>query len=175
MKDSFSVFKEVFGKAKYIFLAVAIGFLFYSLNVLMANFSSIKSYFGMNLFLGIKFFFVLSMGFKETILPSSFASLVAISILLGMLFSLITYKTITIKKSSGRIGVISTTGIFLGIFAPGCAACGIGLLSVLGFGTAFLTLLPFKGLEISILAIGILTFSIAKISKDIKKGIVCEI
>ena len=123
----------------------------------------------MNFFFGIKFFFVLFFGFKETIIYSSFVSLVTISVLLGILFSLITYKTVMIKKSSNGIGVLGTTGIFLGILAPGCAACGIGILSALGFGAAVLTFLPFNGLEISFLAIWILLFSVAKISKDIKK------
>ena len=129
----------------------------------------------MNFFFGIKFFFVLFFGFKETIIYSSFVSLVTISVLLGILFSLITYKTVMIKKSSNGIGVLGTTGIFLGILAPGCAACGIGILSALGFGAAVLTFLPFNGLEISFLAIWILLFSVAKISKDIKKGTICEI
>ena len=175
MKDSFSVLKDVFGNWKYLILAVFISLIFYFINVLIANFSSIKSYFSMSLFLGMKFFLVLSLGFRETILPSSFASMIVIGIFLGMLSSLITYKTIMIKGVSGKIGIFGVSGIFLGILAPGCAACGIGLLSALGLGSAVLTFLPLKGLEISLLAIGILGFSIVKISKDIKKGIVCRI
>ena len=81
-----------------------------------------------------------------------------------------------IKSSSGKtFGFFGTTGIFLGILAPGCIACGVGLLSVFGISAAVLSSLPFEGLELSLLAIGILSFSTYKITGDINKGIVCEI
>ena len=176
MKDLFNVLKNVFSRREYLISAIAISLIFYSLNVVISNFSFIIYFYKENgLIRAIKFFSSLFLGFRETILFSSFLSLIAISILLSMLFSLIAYKTIMIKRSSKSIGFFGTTGIFLGILAPGCAACGIGLLSVFGISAAVLTFLPFKGLEISILAILILGFSVFKISKDIKKAIICKI
>ena len=57
---------------------------------------------------------------------------------------------------------------------PGCAACGIGLLSLFGISAASLTFLPFKGLEFSILSIIILSVLIFEITKNISNGIVCK-
>jgi len=73
------------------------------------------------------------------------------------------------------MGFFGTAGIFLGILAPGCPTCAIGILPVLGIGTAFLASLPFGGLELSALAILFLGFATFKITKKIHKGIICEI
>ena len=176
IKEISSVWKNVFGNWKYLTLATVIGLVFYSINVLIANLSLIIYFFKENgLFQAFKFFLNLFLGFKDTILFSSFIGLISISVLLGILFSLIMYRTIIIKNVDGGIGIFATAGIFLGILVPGCAACGIGLISLFGVGAVALALLPFKGLEISFLAIGILGFSIFKISRDVHKGIACEI
>ncbi len=176
IKELSSVWREIFGNWRYLILAVGIGLIFYSANVLMANFYLIIYFFKENgLIQTLKFFSNLFLGFKGTVLFSSFLSTVLISILLGMLFALIAYKTVMIKNIAGGIGIIGTVGIFLGILAPGCAACGIGLLSFFGLSAAALAFLPFRGLELSFLAIGILGFSVFKITREIRKGIACEI
>lgn len=177
IKDILSVWKDVFSSWKYVILIAFIALFFYSINVFIANFSSIISLYSRLGFLGIlKFFLILFLGFWETRPLSSFFSLIIISVLFGVLFSLITFKTKMIKSASGKtMGVLGTTGVFIGILAPGCAACGVGLLSLFGVSAALLGSLPFGGLELSFLAIGILGFSVIKISKDIKKGIVCKI
>lgn len=176
VKEILEIWKSVFGNWRYSLLGISVIFLFYSLNVTIANFSTIVSFYkNSGFFSSAEFFWILILGFKETIEFHSFVSLIIISVLLGMLVSLIAYRTNLVKVTSGKIGVLGTLGIFLGILAPGCAACGIGILSALGFGAAAITFLPFEGLELSWLAIGILGFSVYKISKDIKKGIICEI
>lgn len=176
MNGFFETWKKVFFNWKYFFLAVFVFVLFYLFNVIIHNFSGLVSFTSRyGAAQTAAFLIELSVGFKETITMSSFASFIVIGLMLGILFSLIFYKTMMLKDVSGKVGFLGTVGIFLGVFAPGCAACGIGLLSALGFGAAAITFLPFDGLEISFLAIIILGFSIYKITKDIKKEIVCEI
>ncbi|MBI2042821.1 hypothetical protein HYT25_00340 [Candidatus Pacearchaeota archaeon] len=176
IKELFSVWKDVFSNWKYLILGAIILFLFYSVNVGIANFSILLYYVNKSgLAEGINFFFNLFLGFRNTIPLSSFVSLIVLGGLFGMLFSLIAYKTVMIKNVAGGIGAFGTAGIFLGILAPGCAACGIGLLSLFGISAVALTFLPFNGLELSFLAMGILGFSVFKITRDINKGIVCEI
>ncbi len=175
-KNLFSVWKKVFSNWKYIALSIIIALIFYSFNVLISNYSSLISFYGkFGLLETIKLFFSFFIGFKETTLMSSFISLILIAILFGILFSLITYKTKMIKSVSGKTGIFTTTGIFLGVLVPGCPSCGIGLLSLFGISAAALSFLPYDGLELSILAIGILSFSTFEITKDIKKGISCEV
>lgn len=175
-KELLKAWKDVFSNWKYSALALFIMLIFYSVNVVISNFDNLAFYNKFGFFGGIKFLFGLFLGFKERIFFSSFISLIIISILFGMLFSLILYRTNMVKNTSVKtMGFFGSMGIFLGVLAPGCAACGIGLLSLLGFSAAAITFLPFNGLELSWLAIGILGFSVFKISKDIKKGVVCEI
>ncbi len=176
VKELFSVWKDVFSNWKYLITAIVTGFVFYSINVLISNFDNLAFYNKFGFFGGVKFFFTLFLDFKNRIFFSSFLSLIAIALLFGMFFSLIIYKTNMVRNTGGKMmGFFGTAGIFLGVLAPGCAACGIGLLSLFGVSAAVLGSLPFGGTELSMLAIGILGFSIFKISKDIKKGIVCKI
>jgi hypothetical protein len=175
--EFFRVWKQVFSNWKYLLLTIIIATIFYSLNVFTSSYSSIISFYNATNFLStLGLFFELFLGFQNTTVLHSFVSLIIISILFGILFSLIIYKTKMIKNiEKGKTGFLASVGIFLGILAPGCAACGIGLLSVFGIGAATLSLLPFDGLEISILSILILGFVTFKITKDINKGIVCKI
>ncbi len=167
IKENLNFWKRVFGNFKYLLLAIIIAILFYALNVFIANYKTLINFYPSLGLLGtIKFFFTLMFGFYNLILFSSFISLIIISLLLGILFSLIFYKLNFLKGDGKKLGFISGLGAFLGAFAPGCAACGIGLASVLGLSGAFLTLLPFKGLELSILAIVILGIAIFKTSND---------
>ena len=176
LKEFFSTWKKVFSNWKYVALSVIIALTFYSFNVFMKNYNSLISFYNQfGLLESIKLFFSFFIGFKETTLTSSFISLIFITILFGILFSLIIYKTKMIKSVSGKTGIFTTTGIFLGVLAPSCATCGIGLLSLFGISAAALSFLPYDGLELSILAIGILSFSTFEITKDIKKGILCEV
>lgn len=168
LKQIFITWKKVFTNWKYLTATLIIALVFYSINVLISNWKSlIEFYSTLGLFNTIKFFFTLFLGFKETILFYSFVSLVIISILLGMLFSLIGYKIYVGKGSDGKkIGFFGGVGIFLATFAPGCAACGVGLASVLGISAGALSFLPYDGLELSIASIGILGFTIVNITKN---------
>jgi len=170
------VWKKVYSNWKYVVLTLVVAFVFYSINATINNWGILSSVYPTLGTMGtLKLFFILTWGFGETIKLHSYVSLVIVSILFGFLFSLISYKTIMIKSTTGRVGVIATVGIFLGALAPGCAACGVGLLSVLGLSAAFITYLPYEGLELSILSILILSFSVFRISEGIHIGTVCEI
>jgi hypothetical protein len=88
--------------------------------------------------------------------------------------SLIYHKTKILKNFSKKTGPLTSMGIFLGIIAPGCSACGVGIISFLGFGSAIIPLLPWDGLEILLISLSMLLFSVYKISLNIERGIVCE-
>ncbi len=162
-----NTWKNVFGNWKYLILTAIVAILFYSINAIIGNWKSLSLFYGSLGFFGsIKFFFILFWNFGQTIKFSSFISLIFISILFGMLFSLLIYKTKMVKTTIGKTSIFASIGIFIGVLAPGCAACGVGLLSLFGLSAAFLSFLPFGGLEISILSIGLILFSIVKISNN---------
>ncbi len=172
-----TVWKVVFGKLKYWILLFAVAILFYELNVLIASLRSISSFFtNFSFFPTVNFLLTLSAGFKETIKFHSFVIIIILSLMFGILASLILFKIdskITTKdKKAGLIGAI---GIILATLAPSCAACGLGLVSILGISAGFFALLPYEGLEFSILAIFLVAFTILKISKDLTTCEICKI
>ena len=174
-KNILSVWREVYTNWKYSLSLVIIAISFFVINVIIKNFDAITSSYSLFGFLGIlKFIFILSLGFKQTTTMSSFITLIIISILLGILFTMITYN-IKSTKTNKKIGFLGTVGIFFGFAAPGCAACGVGLLALLVVSATTLYLLPLKGLEISLLAIAILSFTTWKVSKDLLESGFCKI
>ena len=167
-KQLFGTWKKVFSNWKYLTVTIIIALVFYSLNVLISNWSSLTGFYStLGFFQTITFFFILFLGFKETIMFHSFVSLIVISILIGMLFSLVGYKINIGRGSVGKnVGLFGGIGLFLAAFAPGCAACGVGLTSVFGIGAGVLSFLPYNGFELSLASIGILVFTILNITEN---------
>jgi len=170
LKSTLGTWKIIFCNWKYTVLVVFVALLFYSLNVVINNWKTIFSFYSNLGFFGTgRLFFALLLGFGNTISPSSYITLLAISGLFGLLFSLVIYKVNILKVALGSVGIFASLGIFLGALVPGCVACGVGLLSLFGLSAAFLAFLPFQGLELSILSIFILSFAILKTSDDMHK------
>ena len=93
---SFLSLGKVFSKIKYVMLALVFGFLFYFLNFLISAFGNISSFYKARGFSGIiPFTYTIFINFKESILFSSFISIIILSFLTGILFSLILYKNVT--------------------------------------------------------------------------------
>ena len=175
LKEVLNVWKTVFSRLRYIIFLIAGFLIFYLLNVFLININNIKSVYGALDFSGFMTFLLsLILEFKNTVIFSSFVSVVIVGILFGFLFSLIMFKINSniAKSSSGFIGGL---GVFLGVLAPGCAACGIGVVSALGLSAGFLSVFPYEGLELSFLAMVILAFAIFKTSKDLTRCDICKI
>jgi hypothetical protein len=71
--------------------------------------------------------------------------------------------------------IIAGGGSFLGIIGSGCAACGLPIISLLGL-TGSIMYLPFRGTELSVIAIFLLSLSfyaMIRATTDSKR--VCEI
>jgi len=171
---AFQNLKLVFSNLNYLIIAILIAFFFYALNVLIFGYKFfIHAFSSYEFFNALKFIMNLLIGFNETVLFASYITVITISILFGILFSLIIYKIKFAKETNKKkVGILTKVGIFLGVLAPGCAVCGIGLISVLGLSSVFLNFFPYDGLELSILAILILIYSIYYTSKNLT---VCRI
>ena len=165
---------KVFSNFRYFLLAIGIASGFYLFNVIILNFKNFTSVYPVfGLFGTLKFFFISAMGLKSVIKFHSYVSLIIISFLIGFLFSLLVYKTsLGNSGSDKKTGLFGGIGIFLAALAPGCAACGIGLASVLGISAGVLSFLPYEGLELSIVSIIILGLTIIFVTK---KMYICNI
>jgi len=174
-KQIVGVWRAVFGNWRYLFLGILIALVFYELNVLIFSFGNFLSFYGSVGLLGaLKYLFNISVGFGSVVIKSTVISIVILSLLSGMLVSLLVYKVNVLRDAQkSRVGLLATTGLFLGVFAPGCASCGVGLVAALGLG-ASLAFLPFSGLEVAVLGIGILAFSIIKVSNGFLECEACK-
>jgi hypothetical protein len=174
MKEMIKAFRIVFGSKKYIFLCLAIAIVFFGINIYIPNFSLVFDAFK-NFRLGYTFPLLgsLFLGGMGTMLLHTLLLLIAMSLLIGIVISMIVFRVKYVKTNN--IGKKRTTlAIILGVAAPGCAACGIGLLPLIGLGGA-LVYLPFQGLEIGLVSLLLLFFAINSISKSISNGKLCKI
>lgn len=169
-----NIWKKVFSNKRYLLLLPIIAILFYILDISISNFWIITNFYKTyNFPRALVLTFDLILNFKKTILFSSFLSLVIISILTSIILILMIYNFKFIKKPiAKKTGFFASIGIFLGVFAPGCVACGLGLAGLFGLATSF-AILPFKGKEISLIAIFILSFSILKTTFELEKPNEC--
>ncbi|MBT3865784.1 hypothetical protein HOF78_01630 [Candidatus Woesearchaeota archaeon] len=166
--------KSILSRKKYFLITISIAFIFFSLSILSKNFklmltlltkTSPPEYF--SLILGL---------YKEGItggLLHATAILILISILLGVTISLIIFKIKSNGVVKGNISKSGTVGAVIGVAAPVCVPCGIGLLSVLGLGSV-VAFLPFQGIELGILSIILLSYAIITLGSSIKECSSCQ-
>jgi hypothetical protein len=79
---------------------------------------------------------------------------------------------------ASRGGALSVTGMLLGLVGAGCASCGTALLApvltALGL-VGSLSWLPFHGLEISFIGLGLVIFSTWFVLRKMSQPTVCDI
>ncbi len=98
-----------------------------------------------------------------------------LAVLVGMNVSVMLYKIRKVK--SMRIkedSVLTATGTFLSVLVPACASCGIGLAAVFGIAGG-LAVLPFEGIEVVVLGVLLLGFSLYQLSVGIGKCTTCKV
>jgi hypothetical protein len=175
VEEVWTVWKRVFSGPKYLILLLMFGFIFYLLNGFIVNISNIKTFYALFGFFGsLKHVFLLSFNFVNLVTPLSIVGIIFLSILIGTMLSLLVFRYELMKSSDvGKIGFFGSVGLFLGVAAPGCVACGVGLVSLLGLSSALLVL-PFDGQEIIVLAVGIVAFSVFSMSRKLYNP-VCEL
>ncbi len=170
MEDSITNIKKIFVQKRYFLFLFSISLIFFLLNVVINNIRIIGIMFSEGFLNGMIFLGRIIIGFKETILVSTFIFVIIISLLIGLLFTVMIYRVSSIRKINGQIGVFGAIGIFLGLFIPGCVACSVGALGFLGITGSIIGILPLKGLELQILSIALLVFGIIYFSKTMSNS-----
>ena len=174
LKDSVTGLRIVFGNVRYIAIAFIAALLFYSFNVFISNWRIIFLVFSSGIISGITFVSSLFVGFIHVIPLSSFYSLIITSLLFGILISIIAFRVSLRISSNNSVTIFGASGILLGVLVPGCFACGIGLVSALGFSGAIVQFFPYKGLEIAVISIALLGLAIIQISGDLVNCDECQ-
>lgn len=95
------------------------------------------------------------------------------ALLTGINLTLI-FKRFSLLRSTGNIHFTVGGGSLLGFVGSGCAACGLPVLSLLGL-TGSVVYLPFRGTELSLIAVALLTMSLYIMIKSNSQKIACAV
>ncbi len=164
-----AVLRHVFAQKHSQATALGIALLFYSVNALILQWRNL------DIFTASNFISLFTVGVYYLMTRSSFYLLLLISILIGILSALLLHRVrIELALRHDRTGIISSLGIVAGIILPGCASCGIGLAAVLGLSSS-LAVLPFKGIEISVIAVLLIAIAIGMVAKSMTVHAACKV
>ncbi len=98
--------------------------------------------------------------------------------LLGLNSVLLVVRSRRAQRFSKKDAATGTFGFLLGIIGVGCAACGTALISALipfiGI-SSILVLLPFGGVELQLVAILVLAYTIWRLLRDLANPLVCQV
>ena len=146
--------KIVFKESLYIFLAVSL-----SLNLLAVY------YFIFSQSTTFKVYFDSNTVFYNW---ASIISSIVISLLSGLVFTFLIWQWKNkISRNPANLGNGLISG-FLGAMSTGCPVCGAFLISLLGVGGG-LAAFPFQGLEIKVIALGLLGYAVFSSAKSIDR------
>ncbi|HIH11581.1 TPA: hypothetical protein HA241_05290 [Candidatus Woesearchaeota archaeon] len=149
--------RDTYSKPFSFLITVIVAVIIFAFNILIYNYSIIATTFSWKLVLFLLGGVTASRGIVAT------AILTLISILTGVVVAQTVYILRRQREWNAGVG---TSSIIASIIAPTCAPCALSLFGILGIG-GFLTILPFKGAELSILAIIVLIGSVTYLSKKI--------
>ena len=160
--------KTVLTSKSFLIIAFFVAFFYFVISIYLPNIALVKQTllggFGINYKVSI--LISLFMGAGSAISVSNLLTLITISILSGVNIALF-FKRFGVVKSSGKLTFVVGGGSLLSVAGSGCISCGLPILGILGFGGS-LAYLPFRGLELSVLAILLLGISFWMILKDQK-------
>jgi len=97
---------------------------------------------------------------------------VIVAILAGINIALVAYNIKTQRNKNMKNGTSAILGGALTAFTPGCPACTTSLSAVLGI-VGGLAIFPLQGLELKLVSIGALTFSIWWAMRNINNATCC--
>ena len=150
---------RVYQKSLYFFLSLFITLLIIILDIGVINY---KFYFNSP---GFKPMIAVFFGSFQTLPSHSVILLFVSAVLSGILVSFLTFHIKNIKRTN-KAFASGTFGGLIGLIAPACSSCGIGLAAILGL-TGFVGALPYEGTEIAVLGIILLVFSLINLSAKI--------
>lgn len=172
IKLLFEVLKEEILSSKSLLFVILLSLIFVIASITIINIQSFISLFSNNysIFSKLYIFLVILLGTFSATSKIDIILVIIMGVLFGINMTLIINKFSALKKR-GNLRLMAGTGI-ISVFAAGCASCGLSFASLIGI-SAVLAILPFGGVEIYMLAIGILLLSIYFNVKQIIK--VCKI
>lgn len=166
--------KEIFSK-NIIIPAVLIALLYVIVTIYLMNAGLVKDTLLGDHSLGYKWNLLVALlaGMWTAMSRLSLMLLVIVAILTGLNLVL-TAERLRTLRASGKMHLAVGGSSLLGIVGSGCASCGLPVLALVGLSGA-IAYLPFRGIELSIIAIALLSSSLYFLLKSRAKEKVCEV
>ncbi len=101
----------------------------------------------------------------------SLALLVIVALLTGANLTLVVRRLSSLRASGGLRLTVGGNSL-LGIVGSGCASCGLSILAFFGLSGA-IAYLPFRGIELSVIAIAALSVSLVFLIRSYSQKQVC--
>ena len=159
-----SSLKQIYSIKGYYLLTIIFAVAIYSLNALIHNYRLVFDQFSFLVMFNLILYFHQTIGF------SSYLFLAVLSVLTGVIVAMSVY----LLRRQIKTGVYaSSSGFIASLLAPACPSCALGIFGMIGLG-GFISVLPFKGLELGILGLLIVVVSMFYLGKKINTT-VCEI
>ena len=105
-------------------------------------------------------------------MTASITLTVIVAVLAGINIALVAYNIKTQRNKNIKNGTSAILGGALTAFTPGCPACTTSLSAILGI-VGGLAIFPLQGLELKLVSIGALTFSIWWAMRNINNATCC--
>ncbi len=159
--------------ARYIFIALLTSLLYFCFTVLLLNATLVIDTLKSNTALQYKLsllFYILT-GVESTLSTLDITLLCITTILVGINIA-ISAALIKRYKQVGKL-TLTTSGTMLGMLSAGCSACGFSVLSLFGL-SGLIVLLPFRGEELYIVAITLLSLSLYSNIQTLKNPMSCK-
>lgn len=99
--------------------------------------------------------------------------LIIVALLTGANLTLVAERIIRLR-SFGKLHFVAGGSSLLGFIGSGCAACGLPILALLGLSGSVIYL-PFRGMELSVISVGLLLLSFYLMVKNYPEKEVCEV
>lgn len=167
--------KEVLLDKKTIIPALIIAVLYIIVAVYLMNFSLVKNTVIGDYPFSYKSDLLIALlgGMWTAMSRASLLLLIIAALLTGVSFTLV-IRRLWLIKSLGRLEIVASGSSLFGIATSGCAACGLPLLAVFGLSGS-VVYLPWRGTELSVLAVVLLTASFILTLKAYSKTLICKI
>lgn len=168
MNTLIAALKLLFFQPFYLFLAIVLSILLFVIYFVLNNFPTFASVAAISLDPSLlwKVFTNQVNMIWEVSGPLNVLAVVAVAVLAGVNISLTIFRVRRTGVLVERRTFLGLLGVFGGSFGAACAACQTALIGLI-LGSGGLALFPFKGLEISLLAIFILLVSLFYTSKSL--------
>ena len=166
--------RKLFGIGNFALPSLIVSVTYLVLSVYSINFDLVKNtLFGNSPFMyKINLLLGLLGGLRTNTTSFGLVILVATSLLVGLNLILL-IKKYRFVKNSGNLHLVVGGSSLVSIAGTGCVSCGVPVLGLLGL-SGTVSGLPFKGLELSILSLGLLLISLIILVRNINKQY-CEI